>query len=49
MGFWVIALAFLSFSETLHDFFLVITGIFIILTAVNKGSLIKPTEELIKE
>jgi len=49
LGLWIVALAFLGFSESLHRFLLIITGIFIALIAFGGKHLVKPTEELIKE
>ena len=49
LGLWVMALAFLAFSVSLHRFLLIITGFAITLIAFWGNHLIKPTKDLVKE
>ncbi len=49
LGIWVFLLAFLGFSETMHRFLLVITGISIAVIAFGGKHLFKSTKELMKE
>lgn len=49
IGLWLIALSFIDFSQSLHNLFLVLTGLFMIITVIKKGSVVKTNEELIKE
>lgn len=49
LGFWVVALAFLGFSESLQRLLLIITGIFISFIALGGKHLVRPTEDLIQD
>jgi hypothetical protein len=46
LGLWVIALAFLGFSDSLHRILLVLTGVFIAVVAFWGNSLIMSNKEL---
>lgn len=49
LGVWIIVLAFLGFSDSMHRFLLIISGIAIIVVSFYGKSLFKPTEELVKD
>jgi len=46
LGLWIIALAFLGFSDSLQRFLLVLTGLCIVLVTFWGKKLIKPTKDL---
>jgi len=49
LGIWVIALAFLGFSESLTRIFLVLTGFLLIVVAVKKKPLVKSNKDFIEQ
>lgn len=46
---WIIALAFLGFSDSLHRVLLVITGLTMVILSIFGKSLIKSSRDLLKE
>lgn len=49
LGLWVVALAFLGFSESLKRILLVVTGILVAVVAFGGHQLIKPAKDLEKK
>jgi len=49
LGLWIVALAFLGFSDSLHRVFLVLTGIAMIVFAFWDKKIVRPAKELEKE
>ncbi len=49
LGVWVFLLAFLGFSETMHRFLLVLTGVAIAVIGLGGKYIFKSTKEIIKE
>lgn len=49
LGIWIIALAFLGFSDSMQRFLLVVTGLVVAIVSFYGESLFKPSEELIKD
>ena len=49
LGLWIIALAFLGFSESLMKILLILTGFFVVVVSIRKRSLIKTDQELVEQ
>ncbi len=47
LGFWVVALAFLGFSDSLLRILLVITGILLVIAGFKRQGIVKSQDELI--
>jgi len=49
LGVWIVALAFLGFSESLTRIFLVLTGVLIVVLAIRKKPFIRSGEDFINQ
>lgn len=48
LGIWVVVLAFLGFSDSLHQLLLIVTGLAIAISGFWPRKIVKPADELIK-